>query len=117
MREKVCDQAYVTFHHYNITVYSSTCSKERLLVIFVFINYRNSLVLFGGLHFPVLLGTSWLLGRWAGIFTIITVTWLLSVVVGALVLKVVLIFVFFVVLSVLSLGLLGLLLRSWTEVR
>jgi hypothetical protein len=100
--------------HYNITVYSSTRSKNSSLVILVIvIDDGNSLVLFGGLHFPVLLGTSRLLGGWAGIFAIVTVTWLLSVIIGALVFKVVLIFVVLVVFGILGLGgLLCLLLRG-----
>jgi hypothetical protein len=95
-------------------VYISTRPRSRLLVILIIvIDNRDSLVLFGGLHFPVLLGTSRLLGGWAGILAVVTVTWLLSIVVGALVLEVILIFVFLIVFGVLGLGgLLCLLLRG-----
>jgi hypothetical protein len=115
--KRFSDQATKTFSSgcINITKHGEThCgTKNLILILIIVINNRNGLVLFGGLHFPVLLGASWLLRRGTGILTIIRITWLLCVVFGALLVEVIfLLFLVVVVFSILGLGALGLLLRS-----
>ena len=84
-----------------------------LVFILVIVNDRNRLVLLGGLHFAVLLGTGRLLARWSGVLAIVRVARLLCVVFGALFVVEVIFLILLVLLSVLSLGALGLLLWCW----
>jgi hypothetical protein len=116
--KRFSDQATKTFSsgYINITTHGEThCGTNNLiLILIIVINNRDSLVLFGGLHFPVLLRASWLLGRGTGILTIIRITWLLCIVLGALLVEVIfLLFLVVVFFSILGLGALGLLLRSY----
>jgi hypothetical protein len=94
-------------------VYVRALARNALLVVLVIviIDNRNSLVLLGGLDFPVFLSTSWLLGRRAGVLAIVRVTRLRGIVLGTFVFFIIFFIIFlFVVSSIFGLSALGLLL-------
>jgi hypothetical protein len=94
-------------------VYVRSLAQSALLVILVviIIDNRHSFVLLGGLHLPVLLSTSWLLGRRVCILAIVRVTWLRSIIFGAFVLEVIFFLILLLVVSsVFGFGTLGFLL-------
>jgi hypothetical protein len=85
-----------------------------VVLIVIVINNRHSLVLFGGLHFPILLGTGWLLGRRSRILAVVRVAGFSGIVFRAFILEVIFILILvFVISGVFGLGALGLLLRRY----
>lgn len=83
--------------------------KNLLLVFILVISHnRNGLILACGLHFPILLGATRFLGRWACILTIIIVTGLFGIIFVIFFLG--FLFLFLVLLIILALCALGLLL-------
>lgn len=88
-----------------------------LVILIVVIDDRDSLVLLGSLHLPVLLGASRLL-RWrTSILTIVRITRFFGIIFGAFLLKVIFLFLFLVIFTVLGLGALCLLLWCCPLVR
>jgi hypothetical protein len=80
-----------------------------VVLIVIVINNRHSLVLFGGLHFPILLGTGWLLGRRSRILAVVRVAGFSGIVFRAFFILILV----FVISGVFGLGALGLLLRRY----
>jgi hypothetical protein len=113
--ERFSDQATKTFPsgYINITTHGETHSKVESLILIIVIDNRNSLVLLGGLHFPILLGAGWLLGRGAGILAVVRIAWLLCVIFRALLVEVIFLLFLIVFFSILGLGALGLLLGCY----